>query len=101
MYGATIYLSTSGFKFAICDRLLTVEELREAERLIVERGATQTRREQSPPPTLPKNVAEIAPEQERPAGAGLEHVPPSDLYAARTAQLERERWQRATRGRRG
>jgi hypothetical protein len=34
MYGATIYLSTSGFRFAICDRLLTVEELREAERLI-------------------------------------------------------------------
>lgn len=48
MYGATIYLSTSGFQFAICDRLLTLDELREAERLVVER-----RREQSPPPTMP------------------------------------------------
>jgi hypothetical protein len=39
MYGATIYLSTSstsGFQFAICDRLLTLDELREAERLVQE-----------------------------------------------------------------
>ena len=28
---------------------------------------------------------------ERLVGAGLEHVPPSELYAARGAQLERER----------
>jgi hypothetical protein len=34
MYGATIYLSTSGFQFAMCDRLLTLDELREAERQV-------------------------------------------------------------------
>lgn len=39
---------------------------------------------------LSKKLAEKASGWEWPVGAGLEHVPPEDLYAARTAQWERE-----------
>jgi hypothetical protein len=37
LFGATVYLSTdSGFSFAICDELLTGEELEQAERMVSE-----------------------------------------------------------------
>jgi len=41
---------------------------------------------------LSKELAEKASGWEWPAGAGLEHVPPSQLYDARTAQLEGRPW---------
>jgi hypothetical protein len=49
-------------------------------------------------PALPKNVTELfmaagkMPKREQSAGAGLEHLPPEELYAARTAQLEGRPW---------
>jgi hypothetical protein len=58
MYGATIYLSTSGFRFAICDSLLTVDELREAERLI----ANAKEREDEERMSAKRQCASVAPE---------------------------------------